>query len=148
MMFLNNTHHSHCQATRPKGGERGSYVVELGLAMVVFFILLLAVLDVGRGIYTYNFLAAAAKEGSRYAMVHGSSSGLKASSSDVQTAAQKWLIGVPDPSNATVTTTWTPASENPGSLVNVKVQYTFTPISNILVGSWTLQSTSQTTVIQ
>ena len=145
---MNNAHQVRRCTTRGRRGERGSYIIELGLAFLIFFVLVLGVLDVGRGIYTYNFLAGAAKEGSRYAMVHGSSSGSKASSSDVQTVVQNWLIGVPSPASATVTTTWTPSSENPGSLVNVKVQYTYTPISNFLVGNWTLRSTSQTTVIQ
>jgi Flp pilus assembly protein TadG len=128
-------------------GERGNYMIEFGLSIVLFFGIVLGILDVSRGIYAYNFLAGAAKEGSRYAMIHGSSSGSKASSTDIQNVVQKWLIGMAD-SSATVTTTWSPATENPGSQVTVKVQYTFTPMSNFLVGSWNLQSTSQTTVIQ
>ena len=81
-------------------------------------------------------------------MIHGSSSGSKASSSDVQGVVQKWLIGMVGPTSATVTTTWSPTSENPGSLVTVKVQYTYTPMTNWLVGNWTLQSNSQAMVIQ
>ena len=131
-----------------KKGERGNYIIEFGLCFVLFFCILLGILDVARGIYAYNFLAGAAKEGSRYAMVHGSSSGSKASSTDVQNTVQKWLIGMVDPASATVTTTWNPVSENPGSLVTVNVQYTFTPITSFLVGNWTLRSTSQTMVIQ
>jgi len=109
---------------------------------------LLGILDVGRGIYTYSFLAGAAKEGTRYAIVHGNSSGSKATAADVQSAAQKWLAGVVDPTSATVTTTWSPTNENPGSLVTVHVQYTFTPITNFLVGAWTLQSNSKAMVIE
>jgi len=130
-----------------KPGERGNYMIEFGLSIVLFFGIVLGILDVSRGIYAYNFLAGAAKEGARYAMIHGSSSGAKASATDIQNVVQNWLIGMAD-SSATVTTTWSPATENPGSQVTVKVQYTFTPMSNFLVGSWNLQSTSQTTVIQ
>ena len=133
---------------RKRQGERGNTMIEFGLSFVLFFCIILGVLDVARGIYTYSFLEGAAKEGSRYAMVHGSSSGSQATSSSVQTVVQQWLTGVVNPTSATVTTTWTPANENPGSLVNVKVQYTFTPITNFLVGNWALQSTSQTTVLQ
>ena len=131
-----------------KKSERGNYIVEFGLSFVLFFVILLGILDVSRGIYAFSFLTGAAKEGSRFAMTHGSSSGSKASSSDVQGVVQKWLIGMVDPGSATVTTTWSPVSENPGSLVTVKVQYTYAPITSFLVGNWTLQSTSQTMVIQ
>jgi Flp pilus assembly protein TadG len=131
-----------------KKGEQGSYIVEFGLSFVLFFGMILGILDVSRGIYAYSFLAGAAKEGSRYAMIHGSSSGSKASSSDVQGIVQKWLIGMVNPASATVTTTWSPVSENPGSLVSVKVQYTYTPITSWLVGNWTLQSNSQAMVVQ
>ncbi len=131
-----------------KKGERGNYMIEFGLSFVLFFSMILGIQDVSRGIYAYNFLAGAAKEGTRYAMVHGNSSGSKASSTDVQNAVQKWMIGLVNPGSSTVTTTWNPVSENPGSIVTVNVQYTFTPISNFLVGNWTLQSTSQTMVLQ
>jgi Flp pilus assembly protein TadG len=114
----------------------------------MFFGMILGILDVSRGIYAYSFLAGAAKEGSRYAMIHGSSSGSKASSSDVETVVKRWLIGMVDPASATVTTTWNPVSENPGSLVTVQVQYTYTPITTWLVGNWTLKSNSQAMVMQ
>ena len=131
-----------------KKGERGSYIIEFGLSFALFFGIILGILDVSRGIYAYSFLAGAAKEGSRYAMIHGSSSGSKASSSDVQGVVQKYLIGMVDPGSATVTTTWNPTSENPGSIVTVKVQYTYAPITSWLVGNWTLQSNSQVMVMQ
>lgn len=131
-----------------KQSERGNTLIEFGLCFVLFFCVILGILDVARGIYTYSFLEGAAKEGSRYAMVHGSSSGSQATSSTIQGVVQGWLAGVVTPSNATVTTTWSPTNENPGSVVTVKVQYTFTPITNFLVGNWTLQTTSQTTVLQ
>jgi Flp pilus assembly protein TadG len=139
---------SRAKIVSKKKGERGNYAIEFGLCFVLFFSVLLGILDVTRGIYAYSFLAGAAKEGSRYAMVHGSSTGSKASSSDVQGVVQKWLIGMVDPTSATVTTSWNPPSGNPGSLVTVNVQYTYTPITSFLVGAWTLKSTSQTMVIQ
>ena len=131
-----------------KQGERGNYIIEFGLAFVLFFCILLGILDVARGVYTYSFMEGAAKEGSRYAMVHGSSSGSQATSANVQSVVQQWMTGVVNPTAATVTTTWNPTTEGPGSVVSVKVQYTFTPITNFLVGNWALQTTSQTTVVQ
>jgi hypothetical protein len=43
---------------------------------------------------------------------------------------------------ATVTTTWTPDNK-PGSLVQVQVQCNYAPISSLLVGNWTLKSSSK-----
>ena len=82
---------------RKRQGERGNTMIEFGLSFVLFFCIILGVLDVARGIYTYSFLEGAAKEGSRYAMVHGSSSGSQATSSSVQTVVQQWLTGVVNP---------------------------------------------------
>ena len=130
-----------------KRRERGNYLIESGLCFVVFFTILLGILDVGRGIYSYNFIAAASKEAARYAMVHGNSSGQIASDSDIRTQARSWLVGVVGGDSATVDTTWSP-DKKPGSTVTVHVQCTFTPISSLLVGSWTLQSSSTRLIVQ
>jgi Flp pilus assembly protein TadG len=132
---------------RSKKAEQGSYLIESGLCFVTFFVILLGILDVGRGIYSYNFISAAAKEGTRYAMVHGNSSGSIASASDVQNVVRGWLIGVLGADSATVTTTWTPDNK-PGSLVQVQVQCAYTPISSLLVGNWTLKSSSKRMIVQ
>ena len=136
-----------CRRVRRSNGERGSYMIESGLCFVVFFIILLGVLDVGRGIYSYNFISAASKEGARYAMVRGSSSGQVATADNIQTQVRSWLMGVVGGDSATVNTTWTPDNK-PGSTVTVQVQCPFTPISSLLVSSWTLQSTSKRLIIQ
>src|SRR5437762_8036228 len=130
-----------------KNRERGNYLIESGLCFVVFFTILLGILDVGRGIYSYNFIASASKEGARYAMVHGNSSGQIATASDIQTQARSWLPGVVGGDSATVNTTWSPDNK-PGSTVTVQVQCTYTPISSLLVGSWTIQSTSKRLIVQ
>jgi Flp pilus assembly protein TadG len=130
-----------------KKGERGNYLIESGLCFVTFFVILLGVLDVSRGIYSYNFMSAAAKEGTRYAIVHGNSSGSIASASDVQNIVRSWLVGVIGADTATVTTTWTPDNK-PGSLVQVQVQCNYAPISSLLVGNWTLKSSSKRMIVQ
>src|SRR5438552_19179465 len=89
-----------------KNRERGNYLIESGLCFVVFFTILLGILDVGRGIYSYNFIASASKEGASYAMVHGNSSGYIASASDIQTQARFWLPGGVGGDSATVNSTW------------------------------------------
>ena len=54
---------------------RGQSLVEFALVLPLFLVMLMAVVDVGRAIWAQNSLAAAAREGARYAIVHGGSDG-------------------------------------------------------------------------
>ncbi len=56
--------------THRRDGERGQALVELSLVLIPFLLLLMAMLDVGRGIYTYNAAAQAAREIARETAVH------------------------------------------------------------------------------
>ena len=47
--------------------ERGSVAVEFGLIAPIFFLLLVGIIDFGRVFYTVHDLAAATREGARYA---------------------------------------------------------------------------------
>ncbi|HEX5591600.1 MAG TPA: TadE/TadG family type IV pilus assembly protein [Candidatus Limnocylindrales bacterium] len=50
--------------------ERGQTLVEFSLVLIPFVLMLMAVLDLGRGIYTNNGVAQAAREIARAASVH------------------------------------------------------------------------------
>lgn len=50
--------------------ERGQALVEFSLVLIPFMLLLLGLLDVGRGIYTYNAASQAAREIARETAVH------------------------------------------------------------------------------
>lgn len=50
--------------------DRGQSLVEFSLALIPFVFMLMAVLDLGRGIYTNNGVAQAAREIARAASVH------------------------------------------------------------------------------
>jgi Flp pilus assembly protein TadG len=52
---------------------RGQALLEFALVLPVFLIMLMAVVDVGRAIWAQNSVAAAAREGARFAIVHGGS---------------------------------------------------------------------------
>lgn len=58
------------QSQRPQAGERGQALVEFSISIIVFLMLLMAVFDFGRAIYTNNGLAQAAREVARTASVH------------------------------------------------------------------------------
>ena len=81
----------------------GQALVEFVLVAPLFFLLLFAIIDFGRYVYYVQILNNAAREGTRYAIVHGSngfpSSGPGADSSDpagenVKNVVRKYLIGV------------------------------------------------------
>jgi Flp pilus assembly protein TadG len=106
--------------------QRGSSLVEGALCFTVFLMILFGMIDFGRAVFAYNFISYAAREGARYAIVRGQSSGHAAIPSDVTSFVKQEAIGL-DPSAITVNTTWTP-DKNAGSTVQVQVQYSFQPI--------------------
>ena len=55
---------------RPGRDERGQTLVEFSLALIPFLFLLMGVVDLGRGIYTNNGVAQAAREIARTTIVH------------------------------------------------------------------------------
>lgn len=54
-----------------RGPRRGQALTEFVLVLPVLLLLTLAIIDVGRAIFTYSVIADAAREGARYAIVHG-----------------------------------------------------------------------------
>jgi hypothetical protein len=57
--------------TRSRDGQRGQGLVEFVVVIPIFLFMVFAIFDVGRVILANNALAAAAREGARYAIVHG-----------------------------------------------------------------------------
>jgi hypothetical protein len=53
-------------------GGRGQALVEFALVLPLFLLLVLGVVDFGRGIFIYAGMSNGAREGARYAIVHGS----------------------------------------------------------------------------
>ena len=57
------------------GDERGSNLVETAISMVVMFMLLFGVIEAGWAVYSFHFVANAAHDATRYAVVRGNSWG-------------------------------------------------------------------------
>ena len=130
-----------------KHSERGAAIIEFGLAFLLFFTVVYAIMEFGRLVSSYNILAGAAREGARYAMVHGSASGNSASAADIQDVVRHWSIGL-DHNLVLVTTTWTPG-HGPGSRVKVQAQYTAVPFTGLILGSGiNMQSSSELVISQ
>jgi len=79
-------------------------------------------------LYSYNFVAEAARDASRYAMVRGSSctgfSDCSITSAQLQTYVQNLSYPGIYPGNLTATASWSP-SNAPGGVVTVIVTYQF-----------------------
>jgi hypothetical protein len=132
--------------------DTGSELVEFALCATIFFTVMLGTIDVGRAMFVYHFVTAAAQNGSRYAMVRGASwpgscqsssppnftlgFACQASADDVQNYVRT-STGL-NPDNLSVSTTWpgtTPdcssscslcsKTNNKGCMVKVQVTYTF-----------------------
>jgi Flp pilus assembly protein TadG len=123
----------------------GSAIIEFAFVAIVFFMLIFGIIEFGRLMLMYHHLGNAAREGTRWASVRGSSSDniwKIATPADVQNYVRS--ISPLDPNNVIVSTTWPDGNNNPGSQVNVRVDYPFTFLLPIWFGSpITLESTSQ-----
>ncbi len=62
------------QATRRRRRERGASLPETAIVMSVLLALTFGIIDFGRAMYTYSFVAQMAREGARWAIVRGSQS--------------------------------------------------------------------------
>jgi Flp pilus assembly protein TadG len=133
----------------------------MALSMIVLLTLIFGLIEICLALYTFHYVSDAAREGSRYAIVHGSTclvSGVSCTttSAGIQTYVQD--LGYPGIQSAhmTVTTTWSayPAGgacvaagcNGPGDLATVKAQYAFT-LSIPFLSSRLLNLTSTSSMV-
>jgi len=136
----------------PEQRSRGQALVEFALVAPFLFLLLFGVIEFGRFVYYTETLNSAAREGARYAIVHGSKSlggGTGPTSGDptgnsVKNVVRQFAIGVIDDGTAldievcwpgldTQPETWDRSltgnpcdtDNNPGSYVKVSVDYQY-----------------------
>lgn len=106
------------------------------VAAFVFVPLVFGIIEFGRLIWSKTTITAAAREGVRFAVVKGSSSGAVADSA----AVANYVIAKTQLSPITVNPTWT-GFKDPGDTVTVQVTYVYTPIVPV-IASKTITSTS------
>ena len=127
--------------------RRGSTLVESAFALLAFAVLLGGIMEAGFVLYAANSVTFAAQRAARWASVRGSGSGHPASRDDVQAIAQSCAAPLSAESIA-VNVTWSP-DNNPGSTVQVRVQYSIKPgILPLSAGVLTLGRTSRQTIAQ
>ena len=133
----------------PFGSRAGNAMIETAFCFLLFTSLFLAIMEFGMGVYTYNFVSYAAREGTRYASTRGSlcaSPCTKATADTVQTMVRNQAVAL-DPSQVAVTTTWN-SSNIPGNTVTVNVSYPIKPILGFVLGNITVGATSTMMIAQ
>ena len=120
------------RTARSKDGRRGAGVIEFALVFMIFMMMVAGVFEVGRTIWAYNTLAHAAKQGARYAMVHGAKNPLTAGDKTVDQVVKEQAIGL-DPATITVAVSYNPDNQ-PGSMVTVTADHTLGFVIAPLVG--------------
>ena len=118
----------------PRHRSRGQALVEFSLVAPIFFLVLFGIIDIGRYVYYVQILNNAAREGARYAIVHGTNSlaptGPPEDPSggavvDVVRTYAVGVIGRADASVLAITATWDPDNNHRGSKVTVDVTYAY-----------------------
>jgi Flp pilus assembly protein TadG len=140
---------------RLQSGEEGSSLVEFAISIPVLLTFFFGLIQVCIAIYTRNALSECAREGTRYAMVHGStcqtagnaSCTLTASAMNTYVSSSTW----PNVGGGamTVSTTYPDGNENPGSRVQITVAYAFPfRVPMIPASTLTMSSTSVMYIVQ
>jgi Flp pilus assembly protein TadG len=130
--------------------DRGNSLVEFALISFMFVIVLAGVVEMGRMVLVYNTIANAAREGTRYAIVHGADQTVSPSGpgnvTNVQTVVKNFAsAGLVNTSAMTITVSYPNGNNTAGSPVTVKVLYTYDPFVNFFgsILNTTLGSTSE-----
>ena len=128
--------------------RRGATVLEFAFALPVLLLLTLGMLVLGQGVSQFQVVAMLAREGARWASVHGTeyqatTGQAAATPADIYTSAilPKAVGFAPGSLNYLVS--WSPNNQ-PGGTVTVTVRYQWAPAAYL--GTMTMSSTSVMTV--
>lgn len=126
--------------------QAGQSTVEFALTIIIVMVVLFGAIELTIMIYTYNILADSAKEGVRYAIVHGTGVGAAncsgpggggitctdSTGANVQTAVNNYTkISFHDNTAMTVTPTYPDSSSAAPNRVRVTVSYVYQPFLRI-----------------
>ncbi|MGA7761190.1 MAG: TadE/TadG family type IV pilus assembly protein [Candidatus Binataceae bacterium] len=137
---------------------RAQATVEFAFSVVAFLMLLFGIIGFGIAVYDYNFVSDAAREGARYASVHGKDSltplTTAGASSTVRTFILNEANGI-NPNKLTVTVNpilggnnTSPADFSPGNAAQVIVTYNASLPIPLFAQTLTLTSSSQMVISQ
>jgi Flp pilus assembly protein TadG len=136
-------------------------MAEMMFSVIILLTILFGLIEMCLALYTYHFVSDAAREGSRYAIVHGSTcmvSGVSCTVTTGQIQTYVQYLGFPGirPSAMTVTTVYSvwpsggtcnaPGCNGPGDLATVTVSYNF-PLSIPFIRSSVLALSSTSSMV-
>jgi hypothetical protein len=145
------------QSGMQQNKEKGSALVEFAFALITILVVLYGIIDMGRALYAYDWVANAARQGTRFASVRGAFCtklpvGCPARASDVRNYVNTLAVGI-NTSDLDVTTVCfvganfpSPPPCAPKGWVRVTVQYRFRFISPLVPLAWNMQSGSKVIV--
>jgi len=125
--------------------QRGATIVEFALFFMLFLVVSVALMELGRGIWTYTTIAHAARQGARYALVHGSLNPIVGDDGDlsIEQVVKNSAVGL-NQADVTVNTSWeswdavnqvwVPDNVNArGNAVQIQVSYPFRLVTGPLI---------------
>ncbi|MBM4461229.1 MAG: pilus assembly protein [Chloroflexi bacterium] len=128
--------------------ESGQAMIEYALTAVVFFAMLLFVVDGGRVLFNYVTVNQVAQAGARYGITHGASSLAPVGSANytaLQQHALGWATGL-NQADLTIAATWSPDNQ-PGSTVSVNVTYIGRSVTGLFWRGQTLTLRGKSTMV-
>lgn len=130
----------HQPGPRARHRTHAQAMVEFALVAPVFFFMLFAIIEFGWYVYQVQVLNEAAREGSRYAIVHGSTSLCPSgpmpggatnwcdpSGGKIQSSVRNYAVGLATADLTFPTMAWTPDNAR-GSVFSLVVQSTLQPL--------------------
>jgi Flp pilus assembly protein TadG len=138
---------------RRRHGQRGSGLPEMAIVATALLALMFGIIDFGRAMYTYSFVAQLARSGARWAIVRGSGCTLldhcNATSASVQAYVQSLSLGMTNASQIKATLGLPNSCQSAGCPVFVTVTYPFSFMTGILPSAaFNMTSTSQMVISQ
>ena len=135
--------------------QRGTALPEAAIVMALLLTLMFGIIDFGRAIYTYSFVAQLAREGARWAIVRGTGctllSDCDATQAELQTYVRSLSEGATDPNLIAATSALASGCSVPasGCTIAVTVSYPFRFMLPFLPSAGiTMASTSQMVISQ
>lgn len=126
--------------------SEGQTLVEFAMVALLLMMLLVGIVDVSRLMLTYTTIANAARAGTRYAIVHGTTQ--TGNCGDATTYIKAYLSAAAMSTASSALTITAPACASAGSTVTTSVSYKYVPLTAYFWStSITLSSTSKGVVV-
>lgn len=137
--------------------DSGQTIIETSVALAAVMLIVFGVIELSLFVYTYSVMNDAAREGVRYAIVHGTTAATAncsgpsctdSTGTNVVTAVKTYAaMSAHDISAINVSVGYPDSSAAPLSRVTVTVTYTYVPIINLSIFAKTMQVTSQGRIV-